>query len=453
MNILIVGNGFDLSHYLPTKYDHFMDAMNAIENWDEVKGDMGFDDLFGGKYWHKDEETSEEWQNSFFQHTKAMYRTDEIKISVDQIKVLKEQLKDNVWYQYFSDHVREVKTWIDFENKIKNALYEISIFFLAVENVAKKNSQFSSVITHDEKVNNSVLINKHTSSVLDLLGILDCTFYKWLDGNLEQCSCNDEWINTRYKVKEKFIQENKLYKKIKFEAVENHLQSNINNFSQLFNEYLLLIESLFSKKIPSMKSDLKILKMSKIDKVFSFNYTSTFEHLYGTVGVDFLHGKISKNKEEVNIVLGVSELDKHSLMKYGFYGFLKYHQKLLNDTDYLFLDDSTELVQEIFSSSDYLDLGTNFNFYIWGHSLDSSDEQYIKELFSLNTDVDQNVRVIVLYFNKQAKFDLLANLLDILGQEKIERWMKKGWLKFEENPDIAKLNGIEPVDLPKISAS
>ena len=31
MNILIVGNGFDLSHYLPTKYDHFMDVMRAIE--------------------------------------------------------------------------------------------------------------------------------------------------------------------------------------------------------------------------------------------------------------------------------------------------------------------------------------------------------------------------------------------------------------------------------------
>ena len=29
MNILIVGNGFDLSHYLPTKYDHFMVAMEV----------------------------------------------------------------------------------------------------------------------------------------------------------------------------------------------------------------------------------------------------------------------------------------------------------------------------------------------------------------------------------------------------------------------------------------
>ena len=113
MNILIVGNGFDLSHYLPTKYDHFMVAMEAIENWDVSKGEMNFDDLFSALY---------EKEDYFFGYTKAMYKTDEIKMSVDQIKDLQEQLKDNVWYQYFSDHVKEVKTWIDFEQKIEDGL-------------------------------------------------------------------------------------------------------------------------------------------------------------------------------------------------------------------------------------------------------------------------------------------------------------------------------------------
>ncbi|WP_249410056.1 AbiH family protein, partial [Acinetobacter baumannii] len=113
MNILIVGNGFDLSHYLPTKYDHFMVAMGAIENWDEQKGEMQFDDLFGSLY---------EKENYFFKYTKAMYQTDEIKISTEQVKKLKQKLKENVWYQYFSDHVREIKTWIDFEQKIEEAL-------------------------------------------------------------------------------------------------------------------------------------------------------------------------------------------------------------------------------------------------------------------------------------------------------------------------------------------
>ncbi|MFD1438113.1 AbiH family protein [Acinetobacter terrae] len=110
MNILIVGNGFDLSHYLPTKYDHFMVAMQAIENWDEPKEDMGFDDLFGSLY---------EKEDYFFGYTKAMYKTDEIKISGERIEKLKKQLEENVWYQYFSDHVKEVKTWIDFELKIE----------------------------------------------------------------------------------------------------------------------------------------------------------------------------------------------------------------------------------------------------------------------------------------------------------------------------------------------
>ena len=79
MNILIVGNGFDLSHYLPTKYDHFMVAMEAIENWDVSKGEMNFDDLFSALY---------EKEDYFFGYTKAMYKTDEIKMSVDQIKDL-----------------------------------------------------------------------------------------------------------------------------------------------------------------------------------------------------------------------------------------------------------------------------------------------------------------------------------------------------------------------------
>lgn len=124
MNILIVGNGFDLSHYLPTKYDHFMVAMQAIENWDEPKEDMGFDDLFGSLY---------EKEDYFFSYTKEIYKTDEIKISVEQIEKLKNQLKENVWYQYFLDHVKEVKTWIDFELKIEDALNSICKFLNKVD--------------------------------------------------------------------------------------------------------------------------------------------------------------------------------------------------------------------------------------------------------------------------------------------------------------------------------
>jgi hypothetical protein len=118
MNILIVGNGFDLSHYLPTKYDHFMAAMRAVESWDESKGYMGFDDFFGSLY---------KKEGYFFSYTKAMYKTDQIKISVDQIKELKIKLKENVWFRFFLHHVNNIETWIDFESEFANALDLVAI--------------------------------------------------------------------------------------------------------------------------------------------------------------------------------------------------------------------------------------------------------------------------------------------------------------------------------------
>ena len=39
----------------------------------------------------------------------------------------------------------------------------------------------------------------------------------------------------------------------------------------------------------------------------------------------------------------------------------------------------------------------------------------------------------------------------MLGKEKVETWMKKGWLKFEPNPNVIKLNNIDPVELSKLA--
>ena len=92
----------------------------------------------------------------------------------------------------------------------------------------------------------------------------------------------------------------------------------------------------------------------------------------------------------------------------------------------------------------------NGKIIIWGHSLDRSDINYIKEIFELN-QLEKNFEIVIYYYNSQTKFELLANLLNILEQEKVEIWMKKGWLKFESNPNIVELNNIKPVELPKIA--
>ena len=96
--IFVLGNGFDLAHYLPTKYEHFMSAMKSIE---ESKEDttISFDELF------KDylTEISLKDKGNPFIKTKEMYKTDELRLSSDKIKVFKEKLEGNGWYQHFKD--------------------------------------------------------------------------------------------------------------------------------------------------------------------------------------------------------------------------------------------------------------------------------------------------------------------------------------------------------------
>ena len=448
MNILIVGNGFDLSHYLPTKYDHFMVAMEAIENWDVSKGEMNFDDLFSALY---------EKEDYFFGYTKAMYKTDEIKMSVDQIKDLQEQLKDNVWYQYFSDHVKEVKTWIDFEQKIEDGLDSVVLCLQQAEKFSLDKNYLKTNIDFEKNSDiEQFFLNRSTCNILKNLGILISDYY-----DEEYDSDNDRFIlhkiynpeyqsddNLKFFINEIFLSICYGFNKLDNKKVVKFLFSNLENFIDIFNIYLrdvvdhLTAKSIFNKTLFDSLS---------FEKIYSFNYTSTFIKLYEEEqDIDFLHGKFGKNQ---NIVLGISEITHEFLQKLKAYGFTKYHQKILKNTNYLFLDDSTNIFKAIMRGTTVIDTSLKkFNFYIWGHSLDISDQEYIKDLFSFNLEKDQNVKIIIFHFDEPAKYELLGNLLHILGKKKIEQWMKKGWLKFEKNPDIAKINGIEPVELPKMTA-
>lgn len=111
--ILILGNGFDLAHFLPTKYEHFITAMRTVEDANSNEH-LLFDNIFhelltGGDF--------------FLNKTKEMYKTEEVKISVENLNILKEKLSNNGWFQYFKDYLDSgIDTWIDFENEIKNVL-------------------------------------------------------------------------------------------------------------------------------------------------------------------------------------------------------------------------------------------------------------------------------------------------------------------------------------------
>ncbi|AXY57994.1 hypothetical protein CDG60_16355 [Acinetobacter chinensis] len=480
MNILIVGNGFDLSHYLPTKYDHFMDVMRAIEEkntgekvkdlsihsveeWvneidkifekrkDQIDPDyaMNFDELF-----------SKTRESYFIAKTKEFYLTEQINLSAKDVFKLQYRLELNSWYQYFKKHVEEIKTWIDFEQKIESVIVATAQCIADLEKI-NNTSDVHSYLTWKSK--EQFRIKEKIFHILDCFGLWEAEEYV-----LMAVAGGKTVKGSRPNINPRFCYGGNLENGLNPLSFLDFLQQQLEQFIVIFDLYLELV---ISQLNPASMLDIEAKEFVYPDKIYSFNYTNTYQRIHDSVEVEYLHGS---HGEYQNIVLGVSDLEDESLKKIKAYGFTKYHQKLFKDTDYLFLDEYKKNIEDtkrkfdedlqLMSANALSDIKARFmkmgytgnninldlNFYIWGHSLDVSDKDYIHDLFSLNDDMDRNVRVIVYHFNKTAKFDLLNNLLAILGKDKVEHWMKNKWLQFKENPKIVPENAITLEDLPKM---
>ena len=177
--------------------------------------------------------------------------------------------------------------------------------------------------------------------------------------------------------------------------------------------------------------------------VFTFNYSDSFERFYSDIklldimDVQYIHGNANKGK----VVLGISDLEDQRLKKYKAYGFIKTHQKILNKTDYHFMDHK-DLDFEYSMDSISREVMRKFNYEVvfWGHSLADSDAEYIRAVFKLNQNMgESNIRLRIWCY-KDDPHEPLANLIHIVSKEVIEYWTKEGWLVFEAAPDIYQLN-------------
>ena len=114
--IVIIGNGFDLRHFLPTKYNHLITILREIEtlNFDTIS-EVNFEILFGKLFKEKDE-----W---FYEKTNEFYDTSNISFDKNELKSIQERIKTNNWFQYVkSVEDNKIETWIDFETEIIRVL-------------------------------------------------------------------------------------------------------------------------------------------------------------------------------------------------------------------------------------------------------------------------------------------------------------------------------------------
>ena len=187
----------------------------------------------------------------------------------------------------------------------------------------------------------------------------------------------------------------------------------------------------------------QILEIANLEPshVLSFNYTNTYEKIYGEnrkIIYNYIHGKadINATVDSSNLVLGIGEyLTQRSENKGNmFSSFKKCYQKMLKQTcdDYkLWIDDIKEEWenQAIESKRDIKrwisenSLDSSYEkahkLYIFGHSLDITDADVLRYLI-----LNENIQTTIYYYRKDEndKTELkkqMENMVNAIGQEEL----------------------------------
>ena len=190
-------------------------------------------------------------------------------------------------------------------------------------------------------------------------------------------------------------------------------------------------DSLFKQKL--RKYDSNPNAPAKDSFVLSLNYTDSFERIYHSFEyIHHLHGEIREPdelkshmheadfKRNVPIVLGFYDSDAASeYQATPFLCFEKFHQRIMRDTGHTVYDWLNRF------GSQY-DPSLRAIFY--GHSLDITDKDIIRKIFSVASYVD------IYYHAPDVKTDYIANLTRILGKEQLSSAYNAQKLRFLSVP-------------------
>ena len=124
--ILIIGNGFDLYHGLPTRYTDFL---FFADNWKIFKDEYD-------KHCKKGEALRGEAIKVRLSERKTLTEESLLDFSIhtdlyceDHISFLDEHLQNNAWLNFFRENRIPGRNWIDFEAEIERALNQVELFY------------------------------------------------------------------------------------------------------------------------------------------------------------------------------------------------------------------------------------------------------------------------------------------------------------------------------------
>ena len=248
MNVLFLGNGFDLFHKLPTKYINFLHTVDMLstQNVDNIStvGNVFSNTSLNGK----DKEIRESYEAYG-----ALY--DETCIEKEHLMQLKSLSKNNLWFKYFSNSLKDDVTWIDFEKEIFTVIQSFQEFFKIC-------------------IRTNVSFGKLSESQRYIIKEFNF-FLNPSTGN--EIPTGAQPIKDEYLIETPVGSKNKIIDKSK---IVNELFKQLNELAEGLKIYLKVFVENMVEKIPNTQHFQWKQAFQHTDYAITFNYTNTYESLY-----------------------------------------------------------------------------------------------------------------------------------------------------------------------------
>ena len=379
-NILIIGNGFDLHHGLPTRYTDFL---VLVKEWNSFYNSIPKKENYEVGYATEADPKPDipvPANGRLAVGTIERFKALNPKYyDLAKIHELNRIIKSNYWIKYFLNSGYEKDNWIDFELEIESVVLNVKTYF---DKLPTLNGQKIDLCMNSD-IKNVIAIFSEQIEGLYLSPI-------------HKLSLDDVRPTKIAKMKEHIINN-----------MKNHLDMLINALDIYFNEFVNKFECIKCSPAISHIYDAKVL---------SFNYTSFISKYPNIKQVHFVHGKLSRFSDDnnSNIVLGIND-------------------ERVNDNDYLYFFKYFQRIQKR-TGTDYkawlqeqaVITGTQTIVYVFGHSLDANDKSVLSYFFE-NEMVD---KIAIFYISQSAYEQQVINLIKMFGKEYVLDNISSGKLKF-----------------------
>ena len=364
MNILVIGNGFDLAHGLPTRYRDFMNYLGAAKFlYENKKAGLAYPTK--NIIENSNNKKLNEINNLLKQNLIREYDSNWIqKIPEVLVKIFS---KENCWYHYFDDLIDKKKivgiNWIDFEAEISNVVKRIEE--ISLHKPVNTNISTISYVYH---------LNQGPSRER-LINFMKYDYYYFDDQEIDN-----------------FI---------------SHLENDLSDFINALDYYIGFIDKF---DVANRISDIQGVR---IDKVISINYSDTYRRLYrndmSDENIHFIHGKANRTLGDSasKLVLGTNDMlsDQEKDSNISCVKFKRYFQRIYKRTG----NDYKRFLKE----ADEERSGETIRSYFFGHSLAATDGDVIRRV------IEASDYVVIFYHDDMQHREAITNLVTVLGRDKL----------------------------------